>query len=194
MTDSILDTTKKVLGIESSYTAFDLDVLMHVNSALATLNQLGIGPEEGFEIEDATAVWSDFLGTDKRYNPVKTYVYLRVRLLFDPPSTSFAIEAIKNQLQELEWRLNVHREAVTYPSVVLYGGFRIDSAENIALISAALADQYMTVVEAGTNLSAPRPVDAGAVYWKFSAGVVVGPNGTNIVNAKPGDTYHVASA
>lgn len=110
MTDSILDSTKKALGLDVGYTAFDIDVMMHINSVFATLTQLGIGPDEGYEIEDSSDNWVDFIGTEKRLNPVKTYVYLRVRLLFDPPPTSFLVSALQNQVQELEWRLNAFRE------------------------------------------------------------------------------------
>lgn len=120
MTDSILTSTKKVLGLEEGYTVFDPDILLHINSVFATLSQLGVGPPEGFAIEDKTALWSEFLGDDKRLNSVKTYVHLRVRLLFDPPSTSFAIESMREQLKEIEWRLNVTREGVSWidPSVL----------------------------------------------------------------------------
>lgn len=110
MIASILTSTKKVLGIEENYEAFDEDILMHINSVFATLNQLGIGPEPGFAIEDKTATWDTFLGADLRLASVKTYMYLRVRLLFDPPATSFAIAAMKEQIIETEWRLNVVRE------------------------------------------------------------------------------------
>lgn len=120
MVVSILTSTKKVLGLEEDYIVFDPDILLHINSVFATLSQLGIGPPEGFAIEDETALWSEFLGNDKRLNSVKTYVYLRVRLLFDPPATSFAIESMNEQLKELEWRLNVTREGVSWvdPSVL----------------------------------------------------------------------------
>jgi len=107
---SILTDTKKTLGIAEDYTVFDLEVMMHINSALSTVVQLGIGPEEGFEVLDATAEWADFIGTDLRLNSVKTYVYLRVRLLFDPPTTSYLIDSLQKQLEQLEWRLNVIRE------------------------------------------------------------------------------------
>ena len=110
MTNSILDSTKKNLGIAADYTAFDQDILMHINSAFSTLNQLGIGPVDGFMIEDETAVWDDFLLSDLRLNSVKTYVYLSVRLLFDPPPTSFTLSALTEQKKELEWRLNTYRE------------------------------------------------------------------------------------
>ena len=107
---SILDSVKKVLGIEAEYKAFDEDVLMHINTAFATLYELGVGPKEGFEIEDNVSVWEDYLGDDPNLDGVKTYVFLRVKLLFDPPTTSFAIEALNKQRQELEWRLNVYKE------------------------------------------------------------------------------------
>lgn len=114
MSDSILTSTKKVLGVDDAYTAFDVDILMHINTVLATLNQLGIGPDAGFMIEDKAATWADFLGTDLRLNPVKSYVYLRVRMLFDPPTTSFLINAMNEQVKELEWRLNVQRESLSW--------------------------------------------------------------------------------
>lgn len=110
MTDSILNSTKKVLGLDDEYTPFDVDIIMHINSVFSTLHQLGLGPDGGFMIEDDEAEWSDFLGTDDRLNSVKTYMYLRVRTLFDPPSTSYHLEALKEQFRELEWRLNVVRE------------------------------------------------------------------------------------
>lgn len=115
MTDSILDSTKKVLGIEADYTAFDIDIVMHINSVLSTLWLLGVGPAGGFQIEDNTAKWSDFYGTDPRLSQIKTYVYLRVRLLFDPPTTSYLIEALTKQYEELGWRINVYREGRDHP-------------------------------------------------------------------------------
>ena len=114
MEQSILTSTKKILGIEASYQAFDLDILTYINSAFSTLNQLGIGPEDGFMIEDATPTWDSFIGSDSRLNSVKNYVYLSVRLIFDPPATSYAIEALNQQKKELEWRLNVYREGTAW--------------------------------------------------------------------------------
>lgn len=121
MSDSILNTTKKILGIEADYMAFDPDIMMHINSVFSTLYQLGIGPEDGFEIISADATWDDFIGGDPKLNSVKTYVYLRVRLLFDPPTTSYLIGALKEQVQEIEWRLNTYREGVSWtnPNPVL---------------------------------------------------------------------------
>lgn len=110
MDDSILNSTKKTLGIAEEYTAFDVDIVMHINSVLSTLNDLGIGPENGFMIEDDSSTWSDFIGNDPRLNSVKTYTYLRVRLLFDPPSTQYMVAAYQEQIKEQEWRLSVRRE------------------------------------------------------------------------------------
>lgn len=110
MSDSILESTKKVLGLPPEYTVFDSDIIMHINSVFTTLNQLGIGPEHGFAIEDSSTTWTSYLGTQLGYSPVKSYMALRVRLLFDPPATSFHITAIKEQIQEFEWRLSVQRE------------------------------------------------------------------------------------
>lgn len=110
MTDSILQSTKKILGLAAEYDAFDEDIIMHINTAFNTLTQLGIGPPQGFAIVDENDVWRFFLGDNILLNQVKTYVYLRVKLLFDPPGTSFHIEALNQQLRELEWRLNAQRE------------------------------------------------------------------------------------
>lgn len=112
MEQSILKSTKKILGIADDYTVFDLDIITHINTAFSTLTQLGVGPSEGFMIEDESAVWADFdpVDDDHQYNSVKSYIFLRVRLLFDPPTTSYLIDALDRQLKELEWRLNTHRE------------------------------------------------------------------------------------
>lgn len=109
-TASILTSVKSMCGIGEDYTAFDPVILTNINTVFSTLNQLGIGPENGFMIEDDTPTWDAFLGDDPRLNNVKSYVYLRVRLLFDPPQTSYLIESMKEQIQEFEWRLNVYRE------------------------------------------------------------------------------------
>jgi len=112
MENSILLSTKKILGLSDSYTAFDLDVITHINAAFSVLNQLGIGPVEGFFIEDGEALWDDFTieGTYPQLGLIKTYIFLKVRMLFDPPNTSFLIEAMNKQIAEYEWRLNTFRE------------------------------------------------------------------------------------
>ena len=106
--NSILTSIKKLLGITESCTDFDTDIIMHINTVLMTLNQLGIGTE-GFQIEDKNAVWSEFIESNK-LAATKSYVHLRVKLLFDPPLNSAIIEAIKESIRELEWRLNVRVE------------------------------------------------------------------------------------
>lgn len=114
MEPSILISTKKILGLAEEYTAFDLDIITFINSVFAILTQLGVGPVEGFAIEDETAQWDDFIAPNQ-ITAVKTYVFLKVRMLFDPPQTSFLIEAMNNQIAEYEWRLNVSREYELYP-------------------------------------------------------------------------------
>ena len=118
MTDSILLTTKKALGLAEDYSAFDPDIIMHINSVFASLVTLGIGPEVGFAIEDETKTWNDFT-SDVRLNSVKSYMYLKVRLMFDPPTTSFVLNALQEQLKELEWRMNVYREVYATPDQLL---------------------------------------------------------------------------
>jgi hypothetical protein len=110
MEESILNSTKKILGLAEDYTPFDLDVITHINAAFSILDQLGVGPEGGFAIFDDTVEWSDYDVPANQLHLVKTYVFLKVRMLFDPPATSFLIEAYNNQLKEYEWRLNVFRE------------------------------------------------------------------------------------
>ena len=117
MTDRILESVKKVLGIAPEYLAFDQDIVMHINSAFSVLHQLGVGHDEPFMIEDETATWTEFLGTERGVNSVKSYVYLRVRLLFDPPATSFALGAMEKQIEELGWRISTYMEGVRHPYV-----------------------------------------------------------------------------
>ena len=105
--DSILTSVKKLLGLTEEYTAFDPDLIMHINSVLMILRQMGVGPEKGFSISDATATWSDFMADCSDIEAVKSYVALKVRLLFDPPQSSSTMEATKNLISELEWRLYV---------------------------------------------------------------------------------------
>ena len=107
--DSILLLIKKKLGIAPDYHAFDEDIITDINTVLFSLNQIGVGTED-FAIKDETTLWSDFLGESKNYEAVKTYIYLKVRLMFDPPTSSFVITALEKQASELEWRLNVKYE------------------------------------------------------------------------------------
>lgn len=105
--DSILTSIKKLLGITEEQTQFDTDIIIHINSVLSVLTQLGVGYETGFFITDKSALWSDFLDNTSELEMVKTYVYLRVRLLFDPPSNSSVTQSIEKTISELEWRMNI---------------------------------------------------------------------------------------
>ena len=108
--DSILTSIKKLLGIEEEYEHFDTELIMNINSVFMILMQLGVGPAEGFSIEDKNATWSSFLAGRLDLNAVKTYGYLKVRLMFDPPQIGFLLESVNKQITELEWRLNVQAE------------------------------------------------------------------------------------
>ena len=114
--ESILTSIKKLLGIAEEYTQFDADVITHINSVFTTLTQLGVGPSEGFYIEDDTAEWTDFIPDLAKLHAVKTYIYLKVKLLFDPASVgSSTLASYERQIQELEWRLNVIAESEEKP-------------------------------------------------------------------------------
>ena len=107
MDESILTSVKKLLGIADEITDFDMDIIIHINTVFGILNQLGVGPVEGFSITDKTSKWSDFIGDAKNLETVKSYVGLKVRLLFDPPTSSAVTESINRLVSELEWRINV---------------------------------------------------------------------------------------
>jgi hypothetical protein len=109
MIDSILTSTKKILGLGEDYTAFDEDIITHINASLSIVEQLGL-TEEVFVVEDASAVWADLDLPEKQLSLLRTYVFLRVRMLFDPPTTSFLIQATNDQLKEYEYRLSYNRE------------------------------------------------------------------------------------
>jgi hypothetical protein len=111
MEDSILTSIKKLLGMTPEYTNFDTDIIIHINSVFMTLHQLGIGPENGFKITDESTFWNEYIEDEDNLEAVKTYVYLKVKLVFDPPTSSAVMEANKQMIQELEWRLNVQAES-----------------------------------------------------------------------------------
>ena len=128
--DSILVSIKKLLGITAEYTHFDADLIMHINSVFSILTQLGVGPSSGFSIHDEYAVWSDFLEEDPRLEMVKTYMHLKVKLMFDPPDRSAIADAVKRQIDELEFRLMVAAEEVSSGVTVVNGfNFIIDWGE-----------------------------------------------------------------
>lgn len=108
--ESILKSIKKFLGIDAEYEHFDADIIMHTNSVFADLWQMGVGPYEGFEIEDDITTWSDFLEGSTKFNSVKSYIELRVKILFDPPTSPTVMEAMRREIDRWEWRLNVASE------------------------------------------------------------------------------------
>lgn len=105
--DSILTSVKKILGITEDYEHFDADIIMHINSVFLILQQMGVGPEIPFTITDKSAVWTDFTSDVDKIAMVKTYMGLKVRMIFDPPTQGSVAEAYKAQIAECEWRLNV---------------------------------------------------------------------------------------
>ena len=112
METSILTSTKKILGIGDNYTSFDLDIITHINAALAIVNQLGVIPDPGIMIEDDSKKWGDLHLPENQTNLLRTYIFLKVRVLFDPPGTGFLIDAINKQLAEYEYRLSLMREVL----------------------------------------------------------------------------------
>ena len=109
MEESILKSIKKLLNVPSDLDVFDQDIIMHINSVFSLLHQLGVGPEEDLQIEDDTAEWSDFFVYED-LNMIRSYTFLRVRMLFDPPTMSFLLDSMKQQIQEFEWRISTQRE------------------------------------------------------------------------------------
>jgi hypothetical protein len=132
--ESILTSTKKLLGLADDYTEFDVDIIMHINSAFATLNQLAVGPTNSLFIEDKTTNWETFIEGQANINSVKSYVYFKVRLAFDPPATSFAITSMENMAKELEFRLNVVMENI----------LRLPFNDNISLQSTLVTSESNT--------------------------------------------------
>jgi len=129
--NSILDSTKDTLGLAADYTPFDAALITHINSAFSDLTDIGIGPSEGFIIEDNTAVWSDFIGDNLRYvGGVTNFIWLKTRTYFDPPEGRYAIQATDGQLSQMLWRLSVIRENVEWvpanpvieEDTILFGG------------------------------------------------------------------------
>ena len=130
MEQSILKSTKKILNIGFDDTSFDLDIITHINTAFSVLHDLGVGPQAGFIIEDDLVEWSEYLPDPEdlvELNKVKACIWLRVRLLFDPPASAFLLDSTKEHLREQEWRLNVNREETEWvdpdpPAVLVVDG------------------------------------------------------------------------
>ena len=119
--ENILDSIKKLLGIDEADLNFDQELIMHINSVFMVLHQLGVGPVGGFKISSNEEAWADFVGTRLDLESIKSYIYLKVRLLFDPPQNSFLVGAIEKQIEENEWRLQVQVEpyAITAAAALL---------------------------------------------------------------------------
>lgn len=110
--ESILTSIKKLLGIAEDYTHFDNDIIMHINSVFLILTQLGVGPPEGFVIQDVTALWTDFVADDKNLELIKSYTYLKVKIMFDPPLSSAVLDSTNQLIKEYEWRIQVASDPV----------------------------------------------------------------------------------
>lgn len=109
--NSILDDIKKLVNISKEDTSFDTDIIIHINSSFMVLNQLGVGPEAGFRISDSSTKWIDYLNIEDDLEAVKTYIYQKVKLVFDPPLSTTVMDALKESIKEAEWRLNVKAES-----------------------------------------------------------------------------------
>ena len=107
MDSSILTSIKKLLGVAEEDISFDQDIIMHINTVFAILAQLGVGPANGFLIEDDGAIWSDYLSNATNLELVKSYIYMKVRFMFDPPTNSILADAMNKNISELEWRINI---------------------------------------------------------------------------------------
>lgn len=115
--ESILKTIKKLLGISDEETHFDTDLIIHINSVFSTLHQIGVGPNKSFSIQDDKETWDNFIEDDSNFNDVRTYMYLKVKLLFDPPLNSNVMSSMERQISELEWRLSVDAFAKTMEEI-----------------------------------------------------------------------------
>lgn len=108
--ESILTSIKKMLGITEEYEHFDSDIIMHINSVFMILTQLGVGPPSGFSIRDKTSIWKEFVSDETKFQLVKSYMHLKVKMLFDPPLSSAVMASMEKMIAEAEWRLNVAAE------------------------------------------------------------------------------------
>lgn len=114
---SILGETKGALGLDPEAEGFDPELILHINGVLSEFHQLGLGPESGYVVTDATQTWEDFLGSDERYNLARSLAFLKVKMLFDPPQVGYVLTANEKLIDRMEWRLNVQREEIVHPWV-----------------------------------------------------------------------------
>lgn len=143
----ILTLTKKALGVSIGHDSFDDELILFINSVFSDLTQLGVGPASGFEIEDDTLKWSDFLNGDKRFNGAKSYMVARVRLQFDPPENYAVVNAIKEEIAKAEWRLNVAREDALNDTDATKTGSMVD-----LMLTAGLPFSRRVRVSGGANI------------------------------------------
>lgn len=110
MEENILNSIKKLLGIPEDYTAFDKDIMTHINSVFMILSELGVGPSNGYSLKDGNEKWGDFISDDENLEGIKTYVYMKVKMIFDPPLNSAVLASMKELISEFEWRINNEAE------------------------------------------------------------------------------------
>lgn len=128
--ESILTSIKAMLGITEDYTHFDTELIMHINSAFSILAQIGVGPSAGFSIHDSYTTWSDFMAQDSRLEMVKTYMYQKVKFMFDPPDRSSIKDVMQKQIEEFEFRLSIAADEVKNDVMAINGtDFMVDWSE-----------------------------------------------------------------
>lgn len=178
--ESILDSIKKLHGIDPEETVFDDELIIHINSIFSILFQLGVGPQNAaFMIFDNTKQWTEFIGDMNTIQMVKSFMYLRVRLLFDPPANSFVVTSFENQIKELEWRLNVQAD----PTKPLYnldveGGGDIPTPTPMASYP-NLISPYVTLVESDNLLMESGSTRGATITVVFNRGFIDPPYGTD---------------
>lgn len=160
MYDSILNTIKKLIGIDKDYGVFDLDLIVAINSSFMILNQLGIGPDKPFSIKGPDETWKDFFGDEEIFALAKSYIYLRSKLLFDPPNSGVLHEAVERQISEFEWRMHVQAD---YNDSIEGGGGESGGIDHSTLINRDLPDQHPVgaITGLGSKLDTiPNPMSA----------------------------------
>ena len=175
--ESILTSIKKLLGIAEEYEHFDADIIMHINSVFMTLTQLGVGPSGGFYIEDEQAVWTDYIPDMTKLQAVKTYIYLKVRLVFDPSSLGSAtLAAYERQIQELEWRLNMavetSDEEMNYPNTNIpnsVDGTVVDCLKLNVRTNPNASSDIVVVIAAGAKVTVDTSKTVGDWYFVHTA-------------------------
>lgn len=186
---SILAEVKETLGLSTDADGFDPELITHINSVLSDMNQLGVGPKGGFEITNDSATWEEFLGTDPRYNDAKSFAFLRVKMLFDPPQTGYVLTAYEKMIEKAEWRLSV---TVDEPALMLVGGttaldgnagdehvLRLHNPTGLVLIETG--GEYEAEFVSSSGVSTPVILDTSEVDDEILLLPVVVQNGKYII-------------